>query len=64
MYTPMLKNHVNGVAMEAMRFFIVYLSLSLMTKILCISVVPKNDMTPMKNCPGGVKVCQISSRGT
>ena len=54
------------VAMETMHFFIVQLSLSLRTKILCISGVPMNDLAPMKNCPGGVggcKVGQISSRG-
>ena len=41
------------VAMETMHFFIVQLSLSLRTKILCISGVPMNDLAPMKNCPGG-----------
>ena len=52
------------VAMETMHFFIVQLSLSLRTKILCISGVPMNDLAPMKNCPGGgCKVGQISSRG-
>ena len=33
--------------------FIVQLSLSLRTKILCITRVPINDLAPMKNCPGG-----------
>ena len=53
------------VAMETMHFFIVQLSLSLRTKILCISGVPINDLAPMKNCPGGggCKLGQISSRG-
>ena len=52
------------VAMETMHFFIVQLSLSLRTKILCVSWVPMNDLAPMKNCPGGgCKVGQISSRG-
>ena len=54
------------VAMETMHFFIVQLSLSLRTKLLCISGVPMNDLAPMKNCPGvggGCKVGQISSRG-
>ena len=53
------------VAMETMHFFIVQLSLSLRTKIFCISGVPMNDLAPMKNCPGGggCKVGQISSRG-
>ena len=32
--------------------FIVQLSLSLRTKILCISGVTINDLAPMKNCPG------------
>ena len=40
------------VAMETMHFFIVQLSLSLKTKTICISGVPKNDLTPMKNSPG------------
>ena len=52
------------VAMETMQFFIVLLGLSLRTKILCISVVPMNDLAPMKKCPGGAKVCQICSRVT
>ena len=51
------------VAMETMHYFIVQLSLSLRTKILCISGVPMNYLAPMKNCPGGCKVGQISSRG-
>ena len=34
-------------------FFIVKLSLSLRTKILCISGVLMNDLAPMENCPGG-----------
>ena len=52
------------VTMETMDFFIVQLSLSLRTKILCISGVPMNDLAPIKNCPGGgCKVGQISSRG-
>ena len=52
--------------METMHSFIVQLSLSLRTKILCVSGVPMNDLAPMKNCPGGggCKVGQISSRGT
>ena len=52
MYTPMLKN-LAMVAMETMHFFIVQLSLSLRTKILCISGVPVNDLATIKNCPGG-----------
>ena len=51
------------VAMETMHFFIIQLSLSLRTKFLCISGVPINDLASMKNCPGGCKVGQISSRG-
>ena len=62
MYTPMLKNRVNGCHGNHV-FFIVQLSLSLRTKILCISGVLINDLTPMKNCPGGCKVGQIRSRG-
>ena len=62
MYTPMLKNNVDG-CHGTMHFFMVQKSLSLRTKILCISGVPMNDLAPMKNCPGGCKVGQISSRG-
>ena len=64
--TPSCLRIALTVAMETMHFFIVQLSLSLMTKILCISGVPMNDLAPMKNCPGGgggCKVGQISSRG-
>ena len=52
MTTPMLKNRVNGCHGNH-AFFIVQLSVSLRTKILCISGVPMNDLAPMKNCPGG-----------
>ena len=58
MYTPMLKIKLM-VAMETTFFFIVQTSLSLRTKLLCISGVPINDLAPMKNCPGGCKVGQI-----
>ena len=51
------------VAMETIHFFIVQLSLSLRTNFFCISGVPMNDLAPMKNCPRGCKVGQISSRG-
>ena len=63
--TPSCSRIALTVAMETMHFFIVQLSLSLRTKILCISGVPMNDLAPMKNCPGGgvCKVGQISSRG-
>ena len=61
--TPPCSRMALTVAMETMHFFIVQLSLSLRTKILCISGVPMNDLAPMKNCPGGCKVGQISSRG-
>ena len=46
MYTPMLRN-LATVAMETIHFFIVQLSLSLRTKILCISGVPGNDLATM-----------------
>ena len=46
----MLKNHMNGYHGNH-AFFLVQLSLSLRTNI-CISGVPINDLTPMKNCPG------------
>ena len=52
---PLCSRVALTVAMETMHFFIVQLSLSLRTKILCISGVPMNDLAPMKNCPGGVQ---------
>ena len=53
------------VAMETMHFFIVQLSLSLRTKIICISGVLMDDLTPTKNCPGlQGTVGQITSLGT
>ena len=55
LYTPPCSRIALTVAMETMHFFIVQLSLSLRTKILCISGVPMNDLAPMKNCPGGVQ---------
>ena len=64
--TPPCSRIALTVAMETMHFFIVQLSLSLRTKIFCISGVPMNDLAPMKTCPvgwGGCKVGQISSRG-
>ena len=58
--TPPCSRIMLMVAMETMHFF--QKSLSLRTKILCISGVPMNDLAPLKNCPGGCKVGQISSR--
>ena len=52
MTTPMFKNHIDGCHGDHAFFFIVQKSLSLKTKILCISGVPMNDLAPMKNCPG------------
>ena len=40
------------VAMETMHFFIEQKSLSLTTKMICISGVPMNDMAPLKDSPG------------
>ena len=43
------------VAMETMHCFKVQLSLSLRTNFFiffCISMIPVNDLAPMKNCPG------------
>ena len=48
----MLKNRVNGCHGNH-AFSTVQLSLSLRTKFVCISGVPRNDLAPMKNCPGG-----------
>ena len=50
--TPPISRIGLTVAMETMDFFIVQLSLSLRTKILCISGVPMNDLAPMKNFLG------------
>ena len=41
------------VAMETMHCFKVQLSLSLRTKSFCISMIPMNDLAPMKNCARG-----------
>ena len=51
MYNAILKNHVNDCHGNN-DFFIVRISLSLRTNMLCISGVPMNDLAPMKNCPG------------
>ena len=59
----MLKNHVNGCHGNHAIFHSV-IEYSFEDKILCISVVPINDLAPMKNCPRGCKVGQISSRCT
>ena len=55
--------HVYGCHGNHAFVFIVQKSLSLRTKNLYISGVPMNDLAPMKNCPWGCKVGQISSRG-
>ena len=55
----MFKN-LATVAMETIHFFIVQLSLSLRTNILCISGVPGNNLATMKIVLG---VHQISSQG-
>ena len=49
---PLCSRITSTVAMETMHFFIVQKSLSLRTKVRCISGVPMNDLAPMKNCPG------------
>ena len=54
MPTPMLKNHVEGCHGNN-AFFMVQKSLSLRTKIPCITGVPMNDLAPMKNCHGGAR---------
>ena len=59
-YAPPCSRITLTVAMETMHFFIVQTSSSLRTKILCTSGVQMNDLAPMKNCPGGYKVGQIS----
>ena len=53
--TPPCSRTTLIVAKEAMHFFIVQKSLSLRTKILCISGVPMNDLAPMKNVVLGVQ---------
>ena len=63
---PMIKNRVNGChgnhafSHSAIEFIFEDKN---SLHFLCISVVPMNDLAPMKNCPGGCKVGQISSRG-
>ena len=54
------------VAMETMHFFIEQKSLSVTTKMICISGVQLNDLAPLKESPweGMCKVDQISPRGT
>ena len=54
--TPPSSRITLTVAMETMHCFKVQLSLSLGTKIICISRVPVNDLAPVKNCLGGCKV--------
>ena len=41
------------VAMETMHCFKVQLSLSLRTIFFCISMIPMNDLAPMKKFPRG-----------
>ena len=53
--TPSCSRIALMVAMETMHFFIVQKSLSLKTKLLCISGVPMNDLTPMKIALGGAR---------
>ena len=53
--TPPCSRITLMIAMETMHFFIVQNSLSLRTKILCISGVSMNALAPMKNCPGGAR---------
>ena len=62
MYTPMLKNRFNGCHGNH-AFFHSAIEFIFEDKFFCISGVPMNDLAPMKNCPGGCKVGQISSRG-
>ena len=50
MYTPCSRIMLT-IAMEIMNLFIVQISLSSRTKILCVSGVPINDLALMKNCP-------------
>ena len=60
----MLKNRVNGChGNHAFFHSAIEFIFEDKTKILCISGVPMNDLAPMKNCPGGCKVGQISPRG-
>ena len=50
--TPPCSRIMLMVAMGTMQFFIEQKSLSLTTKILCISGVPLKDLVPLKDCPG------------
>ena len=54
MYTPMLKNHINGCHGNH-AFFIVQTNFSLITKNICNFGVPMNDLAPMKKCPEGAR---------
>ena len=60
----MLKNHVNG-SHGNHAFFHSVNKFFFKDIFFCISGAPVlNDLAPMKNCPGGCKVCQISFPGT
>ena len=59
----MLKDHVNGCHGNHANFHGV-IEYIFVDKIICISVVPINDLASMKNYPRGCKVGQISSRCT
>ena len=63
MYASMLTNHVDGCYGNHAIFHSAIVSI-VEKKNLSISVVPMNDLAPMKNCLGGKKVYQISSRVT
>ena len=52
MYTPMLKNHVNGCHGNH-AFFHSAKEFIFEDNFFFISGVPMNDLAPMKNCPGG-----------
>ena len=61
--TPPCSRIALTVAMETMHFFHSAIEFIFEDKFFCISGVQMNDLAPMKNCPGGCKVGQISSRG-
>ena len=51
MYTPCSRIRLT-VAMETMHLFHCAIEFFFEDKLICISGVPMNDFTPMKNCPG------------
>ena len=60
-WTPPYSRITITVAMETMHFFILQLSLSLRTKIICISRVPINDLALVKIVLGNAKQVKLAT---